>query len=94
MCEVEKALEKYKEGKHIHIGHPLDYQKNPEDLSKCSHTNLAIIHAIYDYEISKGGIKIVDGLMVIDSDVQKKLPTVRSNETLWCCIEDEKPCDG
>ncbi len=33
---------------------------------------------------------MVNGLFDYDPEVLKKLPKYRSNEDLWCCIEDEK----
>lgn len=90
MSVVELAVEKYKKGEHVHLGHPNDCQKDPEELEKQRMVERAIIDAIYKYELERGGIRMVNGLFEYDPEVLSKLPQYRNNENLWCCIENEK----
>lgn len=90
MNVVELAVEKYKNGEHVHLGHPNDCQKDPEELEEQRRVERAIIDAIYKYELERGGIRMVNGLFEYDPEVLSKLPQYRNNDNLWCCIENEK----
>jgi len=87
MEEIEKALQDYKDGKHVHLGHPDDCLKSPEELEEQRRIERGIIDAVYAYEIEKGGIKVVNGLFEYDPEVLARLPKYRDNETINCCLE-------
>lgn len=87
---VKEALEKYKNGQHVHLGHPNDCNKEPNELMEQQKTEQEIVEAIYSYELERGGIRLVNGLYEYDPEVLAKLPQYRCNHNLWCCIEDEQ----
>ncbi len=84
---VQAALQKYQTGQHIHLGHPDDSLKSPDEREEIGKTETAIFDAILAYELKRGGL-------VIENNIYKKtsicgpLVQYRNNETLNCCVEN------
>ena len=87
--QVALQLQSYKDGKHVHLGHPNDCQLSPSELEEKRKVERAIIDAVYAYELRRGGIRLVDGLYEFDPEVLARLPRYRDNTNLHCCLEHD-----
>lgn len=86
---VNDFIQRYKEGKCVHLGNPLDCEKSPEEIEEIRKIDRQIINAVYAYEMEQGNIRLVDGLFEYGPGVVERLPKYRDASNLWCCIEQE-----
>ena len=88
---AQEICERYKCGHHIHIGHPDDHLKEPEEREKDAHVMRQAIDLIIKHEMERGGIsKDANGLLVFnDPSVLTRFPRVRDSSNIRCCCPDD-----
>lgn len=60
--KIDEALKKNSEGEPIYLSDMEDYKLSPTQKLEKERVNQAIIDAVYNYELSRGGLVIEDGL--------------------------------